>query len=57
MVKGLRPPLDGLLKNSFRWILDNLNFMRWLNDQHHRLLWIKGDPGKGKTMLLYGTIS
>jgi hypothetical protein len=46
----------GLLKDSYCWILENSDFQRWRNDQHSRLLWIKGDPGKGKTMLLCGII-
>jgi N-terminal domain of NWD NACHT-NTPase/NACHT domain len=47
----------GLLKDSYRWILDNDDFSRWRNDDHSSLLWIKGDPGKGKTMLLIGIIN
>ena len=48
----------GLLKDSYRWILRNADFQRWRHgdDQQCRLLWIKGDPGKGKTMLLCGII-
>ena len=48
----------GLLKDSYRWILKNADFQRWRHgdDQQSRLLWIKGDPGKGKTMLLCGII-
>jgi hypothetical protein len=46
----------GLLKDSYRWVLDNASFRQWLNDPRSRLLWIKGDPGKGKTMLLCGII-
>ncbi|CAG8937549.1 unnamed protein product [Penicillium salamii] len=46
----------GLLKDSYRWILDNEEFQQWQNDQSNCLLWIKGDPGKGKTMLLCGII-
>jgi len=46
----------GLLEDSYRWILDHDDFQRWRLDEHPRLLWIKGDPGKGKTMLLCGTI-
>ena len=37
-------------------MLDNAEFQRWRDDEHSRLLWIKGDPGKGKTMLLCGII-
>ncbi|KAK1990768.1 hypothetical protein LX36DRAFT_663931 [Colletotrichum falcatum] len=46
----------GLLKDSYVWVLDNPDFRLWCDDQHQRLLWIKGDPGKGKTMLLCGII-
>ncbi|KAJ5902684.1 hypothetical protein N7495_003212 [Penicillium taxi] len=46
----------GLLKDSYGWILDNEDFKRWEDNQSNRLLWIKGDPGKGKTMLLCGII-
>lgn len=46
----------GLLKDSYRWILDNEEFKQWQNNQSNRLLWIRGDPGKGKTMLLCGII-
>jgi hypothetical protein len=47
----------GLLEGSYRWVLDNANFRQWLKDPQSRLLWIKGDPGKGKTMLLCGIIN
>ena len=46
----------GLLQDSYRWILDHADFRRWREDQHSQLLWINGDPGKGKTMLLCGII-
>ena len=46
----------GLLTDAYRWILENSQFQQWLNSQESRLLWIKGDPGKGKTMLLCGII-
>ncbi|KAG5819041.1 hypothetical protein H9Q74_009702 [Fusarium xylarioides] len=41
----------GLLRNSYRWILDHGDFRKWHDDPQSQLLWIKGDPGKGKTML------
>jgi hypothetical protein len=47
----------GLLENSYHWILENSDFQRWRDDEQSRLLWIKGDPGKGKTMLLCGIIN
>ena len=47
----------GLLDASYRWILQNHDFQQWRNDQQSRLLWIKGDPGKGKTMLMCGIVN
>jgi hypothetical protein len=46
----------GLLEGSYRWVLDNSSFRQWHDDPQSQLLWIKGDPGKGKTMLLCGII-
>ncbi|KPA36057.1 nwd1 protein [Fusarium langsethiae] len=46
----------GLLRDSYRWILDNNEFRQWRDDPQRQLLWIKGEPGKGKTMLLCGII-
>ncbi|KAL2146102.1 hypothetical protein VTI28DRAFT_5195 [Corynascus sepedonium] len=46
----------GLLRNSFHWIFDNPEFQRWRDCLGSSLLWIKGGPGKGKTMLLCGII-
>ncbi|KAF7545560.1 hypothetical protein G7Z17_g9089 [Cylindrodendrum hubeiense] len=47
----------GLLEDSYRWILGHPNFLKWRHEFRNGLLWIKGDPGKGKTMLLCGIIS
>ncbi|KAF1833888.1 hypothetical protein BDW02DRAFT_589290 [Decorospora gaudefroyi] len=41
----------GLLADSYRWVLDNTTFQQWQQEPNSRLLWVKGDPGKGKTML------
>lgn len=46
----------GLLEGSYKWILGNREFQKWRDDEQSRLLWIKGDAGKGKTMLLIGII-
>ncbi len=46
----------GLLQDSYRWVLDNPDFQRWWYQPESQLLWIKGDPGKGKTMLLCGIV-
>ncbi|OCK73542.1 HET-domain-containing protein [Lepidopterella palustris CBS 459.81] len=55
--KRIEDTKGGLLKDSYRWILENSDFQQWRDDQQRRLLWIKGDPGKGKTMLLCGIIN
>jgi NACHT domain len=46
----------GLLDNLYVWILRHRDFTNWRNEDKTRLLWIRGDPGKGKTMLLIGVI-
>lgn len=46
----------GLFRDSCSWILDTFDFKRWRSDPNNNLLWIKGDPGKGKTMLLCSLI-
>ncbi|KAJ4346491.1 uncharacterized protein N0V89_010420 [Didymosphaeria variabile] len=52
--KRIEDTKGGLLKDSYRWVFYNTNFQQWRGGQQGRLLWIKGDPGKGKTMLLCG---
>ena len=47
----------GLLTDSFCWILGNSEFQRWREGNRSQLLWIKGDAGKGKTMLMIGIIN
>ena len=47
----------GLLIDAFRWILNDSEFQRWRESNHNQLLWIKGDAGKGKTMLMIGIIN
>lgn len=46
----------GLFKDSYCWVLNHIVFQHWRDDDQGQLLWIKGDPGKGKTMLLCGII-
>ncbi|TGJ80861.1 hypothetical protein E0Z10_g7892 [Xylaria hypoxylon] len=46
----------GLLHDSYTWILSHQDFQRWRDGEGSQLLWIRGDPGKGKTMLLCGII-
>ncbi|KAH7176212.1 hypothetical protein EDB81DRAFT_897322 [Dactylonectria macrodidyma] len=50
--KRIQDTKGGLLRGSYCWILEHADFRQFRNDLQRRLLWIKGDPGKGKTMLL-----
>lgn len=54
--KRIEESKGGLLKDSYRWILDHELLTAFLAEPQGQLLWIKGDPGKGKTMLLCGII-
>ncbi|KAK4220384.1 NACHT domain-containing protein [Rhypophila decipiens] len=47
----------GLLVDAYHWVFDNPDFNRRRQLSESRLLWIKVDPGKGKTMLLRGIIN
>ena len=54
--KRIEDDKGGLLKECYRWILDDPFYQQWRNDPKSQLLWVKGNPGKGKTMLLCGII-
>lgn len=54
--KRIQDTKGGLLTDCDRWILDNNKFRRWRDDSQTQLLWIKGGPGSGKTMLLCAII-
>ncbi|KAL2886498.1 Vegetative incompatibility protein HET-E-1 [Ceratocystis lukuohia] len=54
--KTIEDAKGGLLKDSYQWILSHNNFQQFRNGSESQILWIKGDPGKGKTMLLCGII-
>ncbi|KAH6866077.1 hypothetical protein B0T10DRAFT_77769 [Thelonectria olida] len=65
-LRGTDPRLDkqrieefngGLLDNLCNWVFTDRAFDRWRNDPDGRLLWVKGDAGKGKTMLLCSIIN
>jgi hypothetical protein len=55
--KRIEETKGGLLVDAYRWILDNSTFQQWQQDPKSRLIWVQGDPGKGKTMLLCGITS
>ncbi|CAI7583001.1 unnamed protein product [Penicillium manginii] len=44
------------LKECYKWILQHQQFRCWRDSNDSQVLWVKGDPGKGKTMLLCGII-
>jgi hypothetical protein len=54
--KRIEDTKGGLLADSYRWVLENPTFQQWRDDERSQLLWVKGDPGKGKTMLLCGIV-
>ncbi|PHH51561.1 Vegetative incompatibility protein HET-E-1 [Ceratocystis fimbriata CBS 114723] len=54
--KDIEEKKGGLLKASYQWILEHTDFRRFQTENDTPILWIKGDPGKGKTMLLCGII-
>ncbi|KAL2889226.1 Vegetative incompatibility protein HET-E-1 [Ceratocystis lukuohia] len=54
--KDIESKKGGLLKDCYQWIIHHQDFQRFRTEKESRILWIKGDPGKGKTMLLCGII-
>ena len=42
--------------NAYIQILGHPRYLQWHADKERRMLWIKGDPGNGKIMLLCGNI-
>ena len=54
--KRIEEAKGGLLKDAYRWALQTSEFQQWRSTEDSSILWIKGDPGKGKTMLLCGMI-
>lgn len=49
--------MDGLPEDLYHRILENSNFKQWRTDQQNKLLWIQGNIGRDKTMLLCGIIN
>ncbi|KAG9200689.1 hypothetical protein G6514_006708 [Epicoccum nigrum] len=46
----------GLLKDASHWIYNTSEYQEWFKAEQGSILWIKGDPGKGKTMLICSII-
>lgn len=55
--KSIEQNAGGLLPEISNWILGHPSFRNWRESDESQLLWIKGDPGKGKTMLLIAIIN
>jgi hypothetical protein len=53
---NIRQTRGAALKESYEWILHHHQFQCWRDSNDSQVLWVKGDPGKGKTMLLCGII-
>lgn len=47
---------DKLLQVTDSWMLKDTTYRKWLNEDGSRVLWLHGDPGKGKTMLAIALI-
>ena len=50
---------DALIDMAFSWVMgthEYSSFANWNSNHTQRLLWIKGEPGTGKTMLLIGIV-
>lgn len=40
-------------ENTGKWFLELAEFQDWLKNESKNVLWCKGDPGVGKTILAY----
>lgn len=42
-------------ESSSEWLLNSSEFQHWINNaDEEKLLWVSGNPGAGKTVLLHG---
>ncbi|CEJ60880.1 hypothetical protein PMG11_09434 [Penicillium brasilianum] len=55
-IRKIEEEKGGLLKDSYEWMIHHPSFRQIQFDDQKRLLWIRGEPGHGKTMLLMGMI-
>ena len=55
-MKRIESSKVSLLLDLYVWILSHHDFIKWRDGETIQLLWIKGGPRKGKTMLLIGVI-
>jgi hypothetical protein len=50
--KRIEDTKGGLLTDASRWVFETPEYQSWWKGSLDSLLWIRGDPGKGKTMLV-----
>ncbi|KAI9722499.1 MAG: hypothetical protein M1828_004746 [Chrysothrix sp. TS-e1954] len=50
-MEAIQNKQDKVLEGTGAWLLSDQAFTKWLNEDESSLLWLHGDPGKGKTML------
>lgn len=60
-VRAIEARKDDLLDDAYKWILNTGEYKRFVDwdvkdDEQTRMLWIKGDAGTGKTMLMMGIL-
>ncbi|KAF2023596.1 HET-domain-containing protein [Setomelanomma holmii] len=55
--KRIEETKGGLIADAYCWVLQNATFRQWRDGADSHVLWVTGDPGKGKTMLLCGIIN
>ena len=46
-----------LVEGTCSWIQQSPSYMKWMEDDLSKVLWIMGDPGKGKTMLAISMVN
>src|SRR5271170_5791876 len=54
---GIQDRKGELLKGTCSWIETDPTYKEWLHNDQSRILWVHGEPGKGKTMLAISQIA
>lgn len=55
-MERIKTTKDQVLEGSCSWVLDDSAFVDWWTRDDSQFLWIHGDPGKGKTMMMIALI-
>jgi len=56
-MKRLWQKKGDVLPQGFSWIVSDKRFLRWQDEHSSQLLCVKGNPGKGKTMISLGMVN